>query len=187
MRNEIIFIICYFLLIFACCYIDFHIFLIYLYRKCFHLNKEKCYRMIEDIDYCMKRRGVFYYMSEGTALGLYRNGDLIEYDDDVDIGIFDKDFKKFKERVVPEMVKLGYVYNNLGFVGKQHVMDVELVKVGSKCCSKYWRLCDELIPHLKTFRKVKWRGMDLSLPEESYYEYLYGKDWKIPQRKKPEH
>lgn len=189
---EIFFIICYFCIIFICLYVDLHKELIKKYREKYGINKEKCYLIIRDIDECMRKHKIFYYMSEGTALGLYRDGDLITWDDDVDIGIFEEDYDKFIKFVVPEMVKLGYVHGRLisnrvdFFIGRQHFLDVEVVRKNGKCISKYMKPCAEMIPYLRSFRKKKWRNLELNLPEDGYYEYLYGPDWRIPKKKKPE-
>lgn len=185
MLFEIIFVVISSVLIFICLYTDFHRNCIKLYRKKNYINKEKCYQIIKDVDECMRKHNIFYYMSEGTALGLYRDGDLVEWDDDVDFGIFEKDYEKFKNLFVPDIDKKGYMYNNFGLIGRQHLVDFEFVAKDKKCISKWDRPCNELIPHLKKFRKIKWRGLELNVPEESYYVYLYGKDWRIPKKEKP--
>jgi hypothetical protein len=46
------------------------------------------------------------------------------------------------------------------------------------------KLCDELLPHIHKLTKKEWRGRKFPVPEESYYVYLYGKDWKIPKKTK---
>ena len=173
-------------------YLDLHKELIKKYREKYGINKEKCYLIIRDIDYCMRKHKIFYYMSEGTALGLHRDGDLITWDDDVDIGIFEEDYDKFIEKVVPDMVRLGYVHGRLlqnrvdFFIGRQHFLDIEVVRKDGKCISKYMKPCVEMMPYLGKFRKIRWRGLELNLPEDGYYEYLYGPNWRIPKRKKPE-
>ena len=83
------------------------------YAMKYYINKDKCFKIMCEIDDICKKFGVRYYFSEGTALGLYRNGDLIEWDDDIDIGMEDKEYDKFIEKCVPEMVSRGYylIYN----------------------------------------------------------------------------
>ena len=46
------------------------------------------------------------------------------------------------------------------------------------------KLCDELLPHIHKLTEKEWRGRKFPVPEESYYVYLYGKDWRIPKKTK---
>ena len=160
-----------------------------LYRMKHGINKDICYKMLKDLQEITQKYNIFFYLSEGTALGIYRDGDLLAWDDDVDVGIFAKDKERFQQLVVPEMRKRGYIYNietmpkmDLHFfLRNNHMLDVEIVDPKLYCISKMEQPCYELIPHLQ-FTKKTWRGLELNLPKKSYYEYLYGKDWMIPKR-----
>jgi len=44
----------------------------------YYIDKNKCFKIMCGIDDLCKKYDVRYYFSEGTALGLYRNGDLID-------------------------------------------------------------------------------------------------------------
>ena len=159
------------------------------YREKHGINKDTCYKMLKDLKTITHKHNIFFYLSEGTALGIYRDGDLLEWDDDVDVGIFSQDKERFFQLVVPEMRKMGYIFNvetmpkmDLHFFLKDHhMMDVEIVNPKLNCISKMENPCYELIPHLQFIKKT-WRGLELNLPKQSYYEYLYGKDWMIPKR-----
>lgn len=161
------------------------------YRKKNKINRDKCYLFLRDVDYCMKKHNIFYYLSEGTALGIFRDNDLIKNDDDIDIGIFDKDYESFCNKVIPDLIDLGYIpVHNISskmkqIIGRGHVLDVEVVDINRNCVSKNGRSCKELIPHLQKFTTKKWRGLTFNIPEKSYFIYLYGNDWHIPQYKKP--
>lgn len=159
-----------------------------------YIDKDKCFKIMCEIDDICKKNGVKYYFSEGTALGLYRNGDLIDWDDDIDIGMKEKEYNKFVEKCVPELVNRGYylIYNYtpainehiLSFLKDGQLIDIENVKIGKWCISKMGKLCDELLPHIQKLTKKEWRGRKFPVPEESYYVYLYGKDWRIPKKTK---
>ena len=56
------------------------------YKMKYYINKDKCFVIMCEIDDICKKHGIKYYFSEGTALGLYRDGDLIKWDDET-IGI----------------------------------------------------------------------------------------------------
>jgi hypothetical protein len=160
----------------------------------YYIDKDKCFKIMCEIDDICKKFGVRYYFSEGTALGLYRNGDLIDWDDDIDIGMEDKEYDKFIEKCMPELVNRGYylIYNYipainshlLSFLKNGQLIDIENVKVGKKCISKLGKLCDELFPHIQKLTVKDWRGRKFPVPEESYYVYLYGKEWNIPKKTK---
>ena len=157
----------------------------------YYINKDKCYKIMCEIDDICKKHGVRYYFSEGTALGLYRSGDLIDWDDDIDIGMEEAQYNIFVEKCIPELVNRGYylLYNYtpainnhlLSFLKNGQLIDIENVKKGNKCISKMGKLCDELLPYIKKLTEKPWRGRKFPVPEESYYVYLYGKDWRIPR------
>ena len=160
----------------------------------YYINKDKCFKIMCEIDDICKKHNVKYYLSEGTALGIYRSGDLIDWDDDVDIAMEEAEYNKFLEKCVPELVNRGYylLYEYipaikrqlLAFVKNGQIIDVENVKNGKKCISKVGGLCEELLPHIQKLTVKKWRGREFPVPEESYYIYLYGKDWRIPRKTK---
>ena len=150
--------------------------------------------MVEINNIC-KKHDIKYYFSEGTALGLYRDGNLIDWDDDIDIGMEELQYNKFVEKCYPELISKGYYllnhhflyslnHNFLSLLKNGHLIDFENVKKGKKCTSKWGKLCDELLPHIQKITYKEWRGQKFPVPEESYYVYLYGKDWNIPKKTK---
>ena len=165
-----------------------------IYSMIYYIDKDKCFKILCEIDDLCKKYGIKYYLSEGTALGLYRSGDLIDWDDDIDIGMEESQYNIFVKKCLPELISKGYYLTYyyhpsingyiLGFNKDKQLIDIENVKVGEKCISKYGKLCDELLPHIQKITTKKWRGRKFPVPEESYYVYLYGKDWKIPKKTK---
>ena len=166
-----------------------------IYRKKKFINKDKCFTIMCDLDDICKKHGIKYYFSEGTALGLYRDGDLIKWDDDVDIAMENEEYNRFVEKCLPELISKGYYLLNhqylhslnkifLTLMKNGHLIDIENVKKGEKCTSKNGKLCDELLPHIQKLVQKEWRGRKFPVPEESYYVYLYGKNWKIPRKTK---
>ena len=164
------------------------------YSMYYYINKDKCFTIMCEIDDICKKHGVRYYFSEGTALGLYRSGDLIDWDDDIDIGMVESQYNIFIEKCLPELISKGYYLTYyyhpsingylLGFIKDKQLIDIENVKVGKWCISKMGKLCDELLPHIQKITEKEWKGRKFPVPEESYYVYLYGKDWKIPKKTK---
>jgi len=164
------------------------------YRKKNYINKDKCFKIMSEIDDILKKYNIKYYFSEGTALGLYRDGDLIDWDDDVDIAMEEEKYNKFVKKCLPELFNKGYYYlnqmnNNLNhnfltLLKNGHLIDIENVKKDEKCTSKSGKLCNELLPHMQKLTEKEWRGRKFPVPEESYYVYLYGKNWKVPRKTK---
>jgi phosphorylcholine metabolism protein LicD len=165
-----------------------------IYSMIYYIDKDKCFKILCEIDDLCKKYGIKYYLSEGTALGLYRSGDLIDWDDDIDIGMEESQYNIFVKKCLPELISKGYYLTYyyhpsingyiLGFNKDKQLIDIENVKVGEKCISKYGKLCDELLPHIQKVTEKEWKGRKFPVPEESYYVYLYGKDWKIPKKTK---
>ena len=147
-----------------------------------------------EIDDICKKYNIVYYFSEGTALGIYRNGDLIDWDDDIDIAMEEEQYNKFLEKCIPELVNKGYylLYKYIPTIKRQllsflkdgELIDIENVKTGKRCISKNGELCDELLPHIQKLTYKEFRRRKFPVPEESYYVYLYGKDWRIPKKTK---
>ena len=164
------------------------------YRIKYYINKDKCFKIMSEIDDICKKHGIKYYFSEGTALGIYRSGDLIDWDDDVDIAMEEDQYDIFLEKCIPELVNRGYYLlyeyipgikiHLLAFLKNGELIDVENVKKGKKCISKVGELCDDLLPHIQKLTEKPWRGRMFPVPEESYYVYLYGKNWRIPRKTK---
>ena len=170
-------------------------FIVKAYMKKKFINKDKSFIIMRELDNIFKKHGVRYYFSEGTALGLYRDGDLIDWDDDIDIAMDEEQYNKFIKKCLPELISKGYYslyhhfiyslnHNLLSFLKNGQLIDIENVKKGNKCISKLGKLCDELLPHIQKLTEKPWRGRMFPVPEESYYAYLYGKDWRIPRKTK---
>ena len=164
------------------------------YAKRNYINKDKCFKIMCEIDDICKKHKIRYYFSEGTALGLYRDGDLIDWDDDVDIAMEEVQYNIFVKKCLPELINRGYylLYEYiiglerelLSFFKNGQLLDVENIKKGKKCISKSTEICDELLPHIQKITEKEWRGRKFPVPKDSYYVYLYGKDWKIPRKTK---
>lgn len=71
-------------------------------------------RMLEILKYidriCVEH-GIQYWLSYGTCLGAVRHGGFIPWDDDVDIEMFEKDYKRFRDIMISEH-NSDYVFQN---------------------------------------------------------------------------
>jgi hypothetical protein len=152
------------------------------------LDKDKGYKLLDEIHDIFKMYNVDFWLSEGTALGVFRDNDLIEHDDDVDIGISGINYTKFLNLIIPELKKNKYYVDNIYdfyWIEKDNfIIDINILLPDNISVDKFER-SDDIIPLLQTFYKKIWRNKIWNLPTEDYYECLYGNDWMIPQRKKP--
>lgn len=59
--------------------------------------------MLREVDRICGRHGLHYYLVYGGLLGVLRHGDIIPWDDDVDIAMTRADFEKFRELAGQEL------------------------------------------------------------------------------------
>jgi len=160
------------------------------------LNKKICQENLEILHKILNKERIEFWLSEGTALGAYRDSDFIDHDDDVDVGIWNSDFKSFKNKVYPELIKEGFRldfndFNNTFwcFSRKGEKVDIDFTGKGLECMAcktkrANCKSCNEMIPYLKEMKYIEFHGKQYLCPTEHYFEYLYGKSWKTPLKEK---
>ncbi len=65
------------------------------------------------VDDLLERHGIVHWLDYGTLLGAVRNGELIPWDGDVDLGILDRDVEAVLA-LAPEVEQAGYVVKLVG-------------------------------------------------------------------------
>ena len=155
------------------------------------INTKQCSENLLLFDDIMKRHGIEYWLSEGTALGVVRDGAFIPWDDDVDVGMFIQHKKVFIDIVIPELKRNGFkIVNNFinmfSIVRKREKIDIDIVQTGKFCVScktahAKCNTCSDMIPFLNgNLRQVDFLGRQFTVPGNSYLEYLYGPNWRTP-------
>ena len=169
----------------------------FFYSWIFKFSKQIDIKIFEEnlllFDDVMKQVGIPYWLSEGTALGVIRDGRLLPWDDDVDVAMQDVYYKIFLQKAVPLLEKRGFrvavVWNDgyfISFIRKCMRVDVDIVSKGGNCMGPVtkntnWSMsCDDMMKHIQYFKNVPFLGRTFTVPNETYFEYLYGKDWKNP-------
>lgn len=91
----------------------FIIFIIRINYKLFLTKEEKeiFYKGIKDTHELFKENNIPYFIICGTLLGSIRHSDIIPWDDDIDIGILDKDINKVNNL---NYSRYGYTFINCG-------------------------------------------------------------------------
>ena len=76
--------------------------------------KEQVIKNLVDFHGIMEKLKINFFLMDGTLLGLYRDGGLIEGDyDDIDVGIFEEDEPRMRD-IIPAMEEAGF-FNNKSF------------------------------------------------------------------------
>lgn len=156
-----------------------------------------------DVDVCYENLAIFhdimedlkipFWLSEGTALGFFRDKEIIPWDDDVDVGLMDSYKDRFINEAIPMLKKEGFnvaearVRKKLRFIAlnrKNEKIDVDITGKGYHCiAADYGKYkCDQLLPYLKSFKTIKIKGRNYNLPKLGYIKKLYGEKWNTPVR-----
>ena len=159
------------------------------------LNKKICKENLESLSKILNDNKIAFWLSEGTALGARREGNFIDHDDDVDIGMWYKDFNRFR-KIIPLLKQNKFkisleIHNNtfirlernnetidIDFTGKDLYCEACNTK-RAKC-----KTCNELLKYLKNMSYINFLGNKYLCPDIDYLEYLYGPDWKTPCKEK---
>jgi len=159
------------------------------------INFKNCSENLILFDDIMKTCNINYWLSEGTALGVVRDGGFIPWDDDVDVGFFYEEKEKFIKFGIPELRHAGFKivhhYKNwFSIVRKYEKIDIDIVQPGKFCLAcrtpnAKCKNCDPMIPFIKgNLRIVNFLGRQFTVPGDTYLEYLYGSTWRTPLKQK---
>lgn len=160
------------------------------------LNIPICSENLSIFDEVLRECNLMFWLSEGTALGAVRGGAFIPYDDDVDVAMWYEDWANFKLLALPKLIKRGFSVSFqlpwcriLCMSRRGEKLDIDFVGEKIKCASCLTKnanchSCDEMLPYLKNMMTIEFNGGTYNVPGTDYLEYLYGHDWRIPQKKK---
>ncbi len=150
-----------------------------------------------------------FMLACGTALGFYRERNFIEYDPDIDITLF---IENYTDRIKPAMIKHGFrflhqygtVQNGLewSFKLKPKIFPKLDFFFMYKEKDYYWRgsymandwakvrakreIPVQLRSKFRPFKifPVKFLDHEFNVPDITYIEQLYGKNWRLPKKDK---
>ena len=147
------------------------------------------------LDDALRSACVPYWLSEGTALGMFRDGALIPGDDDVDIAVLYEHRDDLIRRGIPALRALGFepiwIRNEGLFVELHHPalgisVDIDIVSETRRCLTvqgaKYGSFipCRGVLQIAETLTTRSALGREFRLPAMPYYERLYGPTWRTP-------
>ena len=153
------------------------------------LPMETRYKLLFEVDDIMNRLEVKYWLTNGTALGLVRDNQLIPWDDDIDIDVYSEDLvPKFRDMVML-LVNKGFVCRVVerGPISKVSAYKENFkISIGgilldgdhrrAKSCAYPKEYYENSVSY-----KIADRLFNIPGPVDEYLSYLY-KDWKVPTR-----
>lgn len=168
------------------------------------INREILYANLLDVCNVFKSLNIKHWLSHGTMLGVYRDGDFIAYDDDADITADMKDREKGIEAEA-KLRELGFYVpptgdrnkavdtrNNMPYSDTVAIRNGEKVEIWwfSKQNNQYvydiYRQPPELHHDAKYYdelKEINFKGNMFPIPNhiEEWLEMMYGSDWKTPR------
>lgn len=157
------------------------------------LNRSVCFENLEIIRKVFDQTGITkWWVSEGSALGIKREKNLIEWDDDVDITVdFGMHFEMFLNTTFRELCRAGFIHvlNSkkfplLCFIRKGEKVDISFFSEALPKCSEGNMPGKDLAPLVSNIETVRCtNGYSYPIPiDDDYYKALYGPNWKTPNR-----
>lgn len=166
------------------------------------INRDILFKNLVDVHKILDKYNIKHWLSHGTMLGVYRDGNFIAWDDDVDIGL---DFSQ-RELIKPALKEL----ENMGFfipegdpnkpITKDNApyYDTNFIRDGEKI-EGWWfekkgdfyvydeKRCGNDLKHPAKYydelQDFNFKGVSFKIPNhiENWLVMMYSSDWKIPQ------
>lgn len=137
----------------------------------------------------MESKAMTWYFTEGTALGLVREQDVIMGDTDVDIGVPCEYEERFHREIVPVFLSMGFAVSKsaplkIVWRARNVYFDVDFVGADRPSMQIAWpRPASEFIDTIQPLQHVKANFEDTRcypVPAMPYYAKLYGPNWRTP-------
>lgn len=134
-----------------------------------------------------------FWLSEGTALGAIRDGDLIIDDGDIDVGMYVEDFKKLFPAAWPLFEMRGFTLKRVcpfsiqKCIGDDYFyIDIDITDADMPCMAyEYPVACKYHMHTIEPFTYARINGRRFSCPSMEYIRFLYGDGWSVKSMEKP--
>ena len=136
---------------------------------------------------------VKFWLVNGSALGMIRDGDFIEWDDDIDLDLYEEDYIPVFDEVLDKLINAGFIVRAVkrGPTSKMsaYLNDGNHIKIALGAIyldGNYRKKLNRTYPK-RFFEEpfiYKYRGVEFRIPgpPEEYLSYLY-KNWKKPLKR----
>lgn len=160
-------------------------------------NRDDAKYLLSTIKHVFDEHGITFLLMYGTLLGAVRERDFIGHDYDIDIDIFAKDRLKMID-LIPELDKYGVKFTRHSgdaiytFVYKSADCDIDIIyEARWPLKYRYNYTLGSYYPkfYVAETEKIDFLGEMYDVPKnpERFLQYIYGKDWRIPQKGKHGH
>lgn len=167
-----------------------------IHEKNINITFNDTIKAIEELD-------INYFLCFGTALGIRRDGEIIKYDDDVDVGIFYEDLSKIDEDVINKAfsnnfkikvkaywncnntkypiiyqhknIKTGIVSDLYIFYDRPELQAKTLYIDGGERTGKGY-----IFPYSK-LNTIEYNGKTFNIMSDEWLTHIYG-EWKTPKK-----
>lgn len=158
---------------------------------------------LNDATEILNNLNISFFLACGTALGIIRDGTFINYDHDIDLGIFQWEIKEQDiNKIITEfgkkftlVHKYGTYDNGLELTFRHKQTDIPLdiflyykendywwsASYGGICDNFKFNKCRYWTSPFK-LQKIKFLNKIYNIPPEKYLVESYGNDWKIPKK-----
>jgi hypothetical protein len=161
-----------------------------------HMVVEDAARALYDLKNLLDENNIPFFLVDGTLLGLHRDGELLPYDKDVDIGV-PWDIPRLKiinlitysnDFYIPEKELAASKFNwNFSVLHKTHGIAIDFFffkKEGDFLECGLEQSPNPLVWRFSKFKTklIKYRGNEYAIPEnpEQYLTEIYGENWRVP-------
>jgi hypothetical protein len=145
------------------------------------------------VDDCLKEKGIRYWLCYGTALGMYRDGNFIPWDDDVDIHTVASEFEPIFDELIETFINNGIICRAVKRdLSSKMSLFYKGIKIQLQGIYETEDMSDmiqtKLFKYPKRFyysnaQTYNYKGRDFTLPgpADEYLTFCYDKDWNTPQ------
>ncbi|MFF2178497.1 LicD family protein [Lysinibacillus sp. NPDC058147] len=149
--------------------------------------------LLRNLIILFNKEDVEYFLDYGTLLGVVRDGDLIEWDEDIDFKVKDeckKDLLNILNSFIVDNPSVSLKYDEASgirlFIAHSNIkpftIDFEVLKESSEgYFTNEYTFPREFFTQSSIYR---WGSLDVKVSRlyEKYLVYIYGNDWKIPKK-----
>ncbi len=154
------------------------------------------FQFLKEVKEVLDKAGITFWVDFGTLLGFYRQGDFLETDPDIDLGVKREDQEKVIA-VAGELGKLGKLITRVDMGNGHYLAGYKIIRDDFwidiafyfKCGDKrIWPISEW--PKVMVFKEeyfdnlvdIEIKGVKFKMPEkiEEYMILHYGEDWRRP-------